>query len=301
MIPAKPAIPQTQRASGTFPLRFEDLAQDGRLLLDAATVAFGVSIWNTLMGDHPLRPWMTKNGVVPILSRLAIEGAPGPFSVAATMTSHGEFELAHARDAHGEVARIFLNMWADISGPIGLTRGPKPANRGDVTAAARVFAEHSFTRLFAPPHERKVVRFDVPGFPAVPEHRYEPRPFAEMLALPAGARALDEMALDPIEIAFGLCHTDANQHVNSLVYPRMFEEAALRRFADVGRSSAFLSRSLEIAYRKPFFAGERARISLRVFEHEGKLGACGVFLSVVDAHDLATAKPHAYVQTIFEK
>jgi hypothetical protein len=301
MIPPKPAIPETQRASGSFPIRFEDLAQDGRLLLDTATAALGVSIWNTLIGNHPLSPWMVKSGIVPILSRLAIEGAPGPFSVAATMTSRGEFELAHGRDAHGDVSRLFLNMWADITAPIGVTRGPKPANRGEIAVAARVFAEHTFTRLFAPPAERKIVRFDMPGFSEVPELWYGPRAFPEMLALPPGAKALDEMTLDSVEIAFGLCHTDANQHVNSLVYPRMFEEAALRRFADVDRSSAFLSRSLEIAFRKPFFAGERAHISLRAFELGDKLGACGVFLGVDDAHDLATAKPHAYVQTIFEK
>ncbi len=301
MIPPKPTIPEAQSASGSFPIRFEDLAQDGRLLLDTATAALGVSIWNTLIDDHPLSAWMVKSGAVPILSRLAIEGAPGPFSVAATMTSRGEFELAHGRDANGEVARLFLNMWAEITAPIGVTRGPKPANRGEIAVAARVFAEHTFTRLFARPADRKVVRFDMPELPAVPELRYEPRAFTHMLALPPGAKALDEMTLDPVEIAFGLCHTDANQHVNSLVYPRMFEEAALRRFADVGRSSAFLSRSLEIAFRKPFFAGERARISLRVFEVGDKLGACGVFLGVTDAHDLETAKPHAYVQTLFEK
>jgi hypothetical protein len=67
--------------------------------------------------------------------------------------------------------------------------------------------------------------------------------------------------------AFGLDHTDSNQHVNSLVYPRLFAEAALRRLAELERPRRLLIRALDIAYRKPSFAGDRVRIHTRLFRH----------------------------------
>ena len=38
-------------------------------------------------------------------------------------------------------------------------------------------------------------------------------------------------------VVFGVVHTDSNHHVNSLVYFRLFEEAALRRFAQLGAAT----------------------------------------------------------------
>ena len=62
--------------------------------------------------------------------------------------------------------------------------------------------------------------------------------------------------MDPTPLPLGLAHTDANQHVNSLVYPRLFEEAVLRRLATLGKPTALLTRRAEVAFRKPAFAGE---------------------------------------------
>ena len=55
-------------------------------------------------------------------------------------------------------------------------------------------------------------------------------------------------------------HTDGNQHVNSLVYPRIFEELALRRHGD----PKILARAIELRWRKPFFAGDRATVALSI-------------------------------------
>ena len=80
-------------------------------------------------------------------------------------------------------------------------------------------------------------------------------------ARPAGgADALDRASPDETLIVFGLVHTDSNQHVNSLVYMRLFEEAVLRRFAALGLPEPVLARRLEIAYRKPCFAGDRMHV-----------------------------------------
>ena len=85
-----------------------------------------------------------------------------------------------------------------------------------------------------------------------------------------------------------MMHTDSNQHVNSLTYPRIFEEAALRRIMQDARIPSpheLLARAVEVRWRRPFFAGQRARIALRLLDGEGeasegaKIGAVGVFRS----------------------
>jgi acyl-CoA thioesterase FadM len=247
---------------------------------------------------------MRAEGVVPILTRLVIEGTPGPFAVQGRLTAHGAFELSHARGASGDVERIFLDMWADVTAPIGRTHGPPPERAGEVTTAGRIFAEHVFTRLFAPPAERKVTRFDAPGVEPLPPTQRETRALSAILELPPGAVPLDAaLRADATPIVFGVTHTDSNQHVNSLVYPRLFEDAALRRFASHGKSTAVLARSIEIGFRKPCFAGETMRIALRAYLLGDKLGAVGVYVSEKDAASgstLAAARPHAFVHTVFE-
>jgi acyl-CoA thioesterase FadM len=73
-------------------------------------------------------------------------------------------------------------------------------------------------------------------------------------------------------------HTDSNQHVNSLVYPRLFEEAVMRRLFALGRSRAVLARSLVIGWRRPSFAGDVLKVDLRLFETSATgLVAVGMF------------------------
>jgi hypothetical protein len=127
-----------------------------------------------------------------------------------------------------------------------------------------------------------------------------------VLDLPEGAHWIDqEFSLDPAPAVFGLNHTDSNQHVNSLVYPRMFEEATLRRFAELGRSTKMLARYSEMAYRKPSFAGQRARIVLRAFEAGDQLGAVGCLVTeeagTGDLRDLRAARPYCFARLVFEE
>src|SRR5205823_12900006 len=75
---------------------------------------------------------------------------------------------------------------------------------------------------------------------------FRSRAFASMMELD-GARALDEVAPDDFAETFGLVHTDSNHHVNSLVYIRLFEEAALRRFGKL-RSEEHTSELQSLAY-----------------------------------------------------
>jgi acyl-CoA thioesterase FadM len=95
-------------------------------------------------------------------------------------------------------------------------------------------------------------------------------------------------------MALGVMHTDSNQHVNSLVYPRLFEEAALRRFAVLGKSTTVLARSIDIAYRRPSFAGDTLRIFVRAFEN----AAIGYFFGTNDDPS-DVKKARAFVQMRF--
>ena len=301
MIPAAPQVPDKQRGTGAFPVRYEDISQDGRLLLEAATNGLDVAVWHHILREHAFARAALRQGILPILTRLLVEATPGPFSVERPIQAEGCYSLAHGCDESGAVNRLYLNMWAELWAPRGLTYGPKPRGAGEQAVAARLFAEHVLTRPFGPPEQRRVLRLEVPGEQPVPADRYDPPPHASLLELPAGATPLDEaLAPDPVPMAFGLRHTDSNRHVNSLVYPRLFEEAALRRFAAHGLETAVLARALEIDFRKPAFAGDLLRIALRAFRLGDRLGACGVFVDDTDAHDLATARPRAWVRLLFE-
>ena len=75
----------------------------------------------------------------------------------------------------------------------------------------------------------------------------------------------------------------------------MFQDAALRRFARLGRSSRLLPKRLEIAYRKPCFAGQHGRILLRAFSVGDDLGAVGAFVSEAAPWE----RPHCTIQCRF--
>ncbi len=119
------------------------------------------------------------------------------------------------------------------------------------------------------------------------------------MRIPDGATLLDDsLRPDIVPIAFGLNHTDSNQHINSLVYPRLFEGAALRRLSTHGVPSKLLARHVEIAYRKPFFVGQIARIHLQAFDSDEGLGVVGCF---TEEKDSTTAKAHCYIRMHFSK
>lgn len=244
--------------------RYEDITQDGRIVLTTLMPGVGQSVWRELISGRPAFESFLAQGVLPILRRLVIvEGEAGPFTVNAPIEFEGTWRLAREKDGD----RLFVNMWVDAYAPIGHTLGPTPPKDAPRVLAGRIFAEHVVTRPFAPPAERKVTRLDAPGIPAVPEdeHVFEPGE-----ALVAG-RTLEPAG----DFVFGMMHTDSNQHVNSLVYPRIFEEALVRRHGD----PKLLARAIEMRWRKPFFAGDRAQIALSL-EGDSALGTLAPSSSV---------------------
>jgi hypothetical protein len=291
LIAPEPDVPAEQRAEGSITLRYEDVAQDGRVVLGALPSALGV-VWREIAQRSPSRG-VRDAGIVPLLARLTIAGGAGPVSVLEPLRARGCMQLACSVDAGGEVDKILLLMWASVTGTRGRTHGPPPPDRGEPVEVGRVFAEHVFTRPFAPPDRRRVVRLEAPGLPEVPEARWTWRSPQSVLELPEGATALDpEPTADAAPVVFGLDHTDSNQHVNSLVYPRLLTEAALRRFAALGTSRPLLARAVELAYRKPSFVGDAARWHLRAFDEAHGPGATGILRpeGEPDARPLVTAR-----------
>jgi hypothetical protein len=296
--PTPPDVPDSDHAEGQSPLRYEDVSQDGRLMLLALPHTIGDVIWRKVISKpaphHPLAK-LGHQGIVSVLTRMVIDhggGTGGPIGVGRPLQADGRFQLAHTVNAAGNVDRVMLNMWATAHAPRGRTFGPPPPSVGEPVLVGRVFAEHVMTKIFASPAERKVLKLG----DEVPPASWQWRDHNAVLALPEGAHWLDEqLAPDDAEVVFGLTHTDSNQHVNSLVYPRLFQEAALRRLAHKGLSQVVLAERLEIAYRKPCFAGGRVRIFLRLFVQGEKTGAVGAFVS--EAAPLE--RPHCVISMRF--
>jgi hypothetical protein len=295
-VPPEPSVPPEQHARGGIHLRYEDVSQSGHVVLAALPHAV-VTVWR-----HLARARMTAfgAGVVPILSRIVMEGGEGPVSVDAAAEAEGFYHLARTVGPDGAVDRLVLAMWARVIAPIGRTHPPQPPDAGRSVVAGRVFVEHVFTRPFAGAAERRVRALDLgDGRTFVPEPRYELRDPEALLSLPEGAAPLHaEPVLDDAPTVFGLDHTDSNQHVNSLVYPRLFLEAALRRLEALGRGAPRLARAGEIAFRKPCFAGDRARVATRAFTWDDRPGVTAVLAAEGDAAD---ARPRCVARLLFDR
>ena len=276
-IPALPENASPTWHTASLPLRFEDLAQDGRMRLEAMLPGLGPTTWRHFARGETGRA-LLGSGILPILTRLVVRGAEGPFGIEAPVSTRGAWAFSHVLGASGHVERIVLGMWMELSMPISRVYGAPPDDAGRVAEAGAVYAEHTLTRPFADPSERKVVRLEAPGIDAVPGPALAPVRTEDVVRVPDDAIFLDEgERLDPAPIVFGLAHTDSNQHVNSLVYARLFEEAALRSARSHGRSTALLARRVHLGYPKPSFAGDSAEVRLRLYEAGGRLGAVGGF------------------------
>ncbi|MDB4960662.1 MAG: hypothetical protein JWP01_661 [Myxococcales bacterium] len=286
--PPVPVFPSEQAATTESFLRYEDCTQDGRLIPIAIPPSLG-GLWQSVITRHPGARNTIAAGVIPILTRITIHSHDQPVRIDRPIQTRAGFQLAHDLEA-GEVSRLFMCVWSEIHGIAGRI-GPRQVE-GALAPAGTLFAEHTFTRLFAPPDQRKVTRLDVDGYPSIPEARYEAPPPRTAGEAPAGASWLDELTPDVSDLAFTLDQTDANQHVNSLVYIRTFLDAVQRRLAATGRPLKLRSRAVDIAYRKPSFAGDKVRVHIRLFELEGALGAAGHVAG-------ADGKPRCYVRVLF--
>lgn len=300
-LPAPPEVPEAQRGAGDFSIRFEDVAQDGRFKLEPVTNALGATLW-WRAGDHPLIRALTNEGIFPILARLYMEAGGGPISARSKVQGRGAYELYETTDSNAR-KRYRMDVTSELTGVIGVTFGKTPKHAGEPVVLGRVVAEHVLTRPFADEEERNVESLPSSLLEGIEVKKGAWHPPAEAMMLPAGAEPIDDaFALDACPIVFGLGHTDSNQHVNSLVYPRLLEEAALRRFHSHEKPTRLLPRYADIAFRKPCFAGDRMRIAVRAYKKGDELGIVGAFISASEALTFGhkpSERAHCFARMVF--
>ncbi|MET0390801.1 MAG: hypothetical protein ABW321_32810, partial [Polyangiales bacterium] len=262
MPPDEAPAPETR---AQFSIRYDDLTQHAHVKLATLQLALGRACFDDLWAKHPLFE-TRKQGIAPILSRLVLEGEPVAVSYGAPLEAQGRIDLAHEPDATGGVSALIMNASAEIWAlPSRRDPAVDPSTRQPVRIG-RAYGEHVMTKPYGPPSERKVLAFDVPGQPPVPSSVHHRIRVVENASLPEGAEALDTApSPDDAPWTFGLFHTDLNQHVNSLVYARMFEEAALRRIAKHRLDHKLIAKRISLCYRKPSFAGESLVCTLQSF------------------------------------
>lgn len=278
-LPPFPEAHQGRSGHGEMAVRYEDVTQDGRLAVRAGAQAIGVSVWEPVLEVHPASRALIAQGIVPILTRLVVVTGGGPFSARVPVHADGSFELVEARDAEGK-RRFRVDMWATMRSVRSSTFAPPPGPDAEPIAVGAMWAEHVITRPFAPAGERTVSELPSElGSPRVVAHT-EP---TSVTALGEGCAWTDaEWRESETPVVFGVSHTDSNQHVNSLAYPILLEEAALHDRARRGESVKLFASRFEMAYRKPSFAGEQLVLRIRRYARtlpSGRtlLGLAGVF------------------------
>lgn len=270
-------------------MHYHDVAQDGRLCVTAPAPAIGW-LWRDLITHLPGAREIQGKGTIPVLTRLIINTSEAPVRVDQGLTADGGYYLA--RNTTG--SHLYLNIGATMyarGGRLLPLSGPEPA-----FAAASIFAEHTFTNIFGGPGQRAVTKLHASGFPEIPSDIYDTSAPALIAEVPTTATTLAADDFDDAYLIAGLDHTDSNQHINSLVYVRWFIDAALRRCASIDQSKPMrLARALEVAYRKPCFAGDRLRAKLALYQPADDTAAIGVAGALFRNHD---DKPCAYLRLI---
>lgn len=277
--PDPPEVSGIQLGHGQTRLRFEDVARDGRLRLEGIWPAIGPILWGKMEVANALLR-LGGDGVRAVLTYVQLDGGNDPVSVRALCEQEVRWRLGKTLDEAGQTTRILFDTWLLSSAPRGVPGNPGAAPASDErVCVARAYGQHVFTKPAAPPGQHRVTQIDDPllsGIAVTESSFREPR---ALLGLPPGAVALDPTPRpDAAPIVFGLCHTDGNQHVNFLSYPRLAEEAALRRFAELGRDPRRLARRAEVSYRKPCFDGDVVRMQIQAFESDDEIGVVVAFL-----------------------
>lgn len=287
--PEPPDVGGIQVGHGQTRLRFEDVAQDGRLRLEGIWPAIGPILWGKMEVAHALLR-LGAGGVRAVLTYVQLEGGEDPVSVRAFCEQEVRWRLGRSVDDSARTTRVLFDTWLLSSAPRGVPGNPgmDPAS-GERVCVARAYGQHVFTRPAARAGEHRVTQIEDPLLDELPVVTTEFREPRALLELPAGATAIDPAPrADGAPTVFGLCHTDGNQHVNFLTYPRLAEEAALRRFVELDRGARRLARRAEVSYRKPSFAGDVVRIVMQAFEASGEIGVVAAFVPESAVRDYAT-------------
>jgi hypothetical protein len=108
VIPPIPEGDATDVGTAEIRPRYEDITQDGRVVLTALMQGLGMSVWRA-MGKRVPADAFAREGILPLLRRLVLVGEGAPFSVGEKIEYEGTWRFAREKD--GE--RIFLLMWME--------------------------------------------------------------------------------------------------------------------------------------------------------------------------------------------
>ena len=296
-IPAMP--PNGPRATGRVSLRFEDVTQDGRLVLEALPTALGPTVWRGLLEKAPGFRACYENGVFPILSRLRARGdAGGPSRPTAAVEAEGSYRLARADDG-----RFVLEVWVDLYAPSARPTARPARRREGRSPAGSSPSKSSRARLRRPVSggSRRSISPGAPGgdrdAPVAAAVRVGRQPPGRRD--PARGRAARRSGADRVR---ALSH--GQQHARQFAgVPARARGGGLASVRRARAGLVVLGRDIDIAYRKPCFAGQTMRVVQQAFEAPGKLGVCA---SLVDAAALVggaatpDARPHVFARMTFE-
>jgi hypothetical protein len=259
--PPPPELPENDAGEETTALRYDDVTQDGRMRLEASWRPMGRQLWTRPEPSRVLGK--LGEGVSTVLARVVMESTEVRVVPRAPMRTRVRFRFEHTANSEGAPNRILFNTWTE-----SVVTGDDDTER----LVGRSYGQRVFTRLNPATGDRAITRLD--GFGSgFPPHRADWDPVLSILEAPAGAELLDPTPrLDSGRVVFGLSHTDGNQHVNFLAYPKFVEQAALGRFVDLGIGSALMARRVELGYRRPAFAGDVLRIAVQAFRLEDSFG-----------------------------
>jgi hypothetical protein len=273
----------------TSPVRYEDVSQDGRLRVEGIWWPTGRLLWNQGALGARLFRLGRAHGIRSVLTRVVLEATEHHLAPRVPVEHSLRYRFEAAEGVRGGDRRIFFNTWLTTTAPQADSAGGFGVGAGTPGIIARAYGQRVFARLERPPGERGVTELPGPDFDPVPSHQGEWVEAETLLAIPDGAEPLEPAPrLDPARVVFGLSHTDSNQHVNFLSYPRFFEQAALGRLVDLGLGAMVMARRVELGYRRPCFAGDTHRVVLQAFR-EGD--AIGVAVAMVDPTDGAEVRP----------
>ncbi len=279
-----PEVPEAQRFEAPFAMRYPDLSQRHRVKAGTMAFALETTAWQGLLAPpHPVASLARDQGVLAILTRLRIRMDDVEVRPYDTLRARGAAWLGE-QAVPNRPQRHLLDLGADLIRVEGETEA----------RVGRVVGRHVFTRPFAAPAERAVT--DWPASlgdamsAAVDTAFLAP---ATVISPPKDARRLDADFVNTGAFTFSLANTDPNQHVNSLEYIAV----ARRRvaLADVAGGASLWLRDVEVAYRKPSFAGDTVDIYVQRFRQGD--GLCA--LATIERHGGGDRRPLAYLRLGF--
>jgi hypothetical protein len=252
--PPHPELPENDAGEETTALRYDDVTQDGRVRLEASWRPMGRQLWTRPEPSRVLGK--LGEGVSTVLARVVMQATEVRVVPRSPMRTRVRFRFEHTANSEGLPNRILFNTWTEST-----VTDDDNAER----LVGRSYGQRVFTRLNQSNGDRAITRLEGIG-DGIPPHRSEWEPVLSILDIPDGAELLDPVPrLEPSRVVFGLSHTDGNQHVNFLAYPKFVEQAALGRFVDLGLGSKWMARRVELGYRRAAFAGDVLRVAVQAF------------------------------------